>query len=134
MNFKKAFIIKNIILFVLGGTLLALGFANIVDEFWGSMGFALIFVGVVRLFQIYRFNKDKNYKERLETATKDERNHFIRSKAWAWSGYLFIFIAGISVIIFKIIGQDLLALFASCAVCLIMILFWISYLFLQKKY
>ena len=134
MNFNKAFIIKNIILFVLGGVLISLGFANIIDEFWSSLGFALVFVGIVRLVQTYRFKNDKTYKEKVEIASKDERNHFIRARAWAWAGYLFIFIAGVSIIVFKILGQDLLSFVASSAVCLIMILFWFSYLILQKKY
>ena len=134
MNFNKAFIIKNIILFVLGGVLISLGFANIIDEFWSSLGFALVFVGIVRLVQTYRFKNDKNYKEKVEIASKDERNRFIRARAWSWAGYLFIFIAGVSIIVFKILGQDLLSFVASSAVCLIMILFWFSYLILQKKY
>ena len=134
MNFNKAFIIKNIILFVLGGVLISLGFANIIDEFWSSLGFALVFVGIVRLVQSYRFKNDKTYKEKVEIASKDERNRFIRARAWSWAGYLFIFIAGVSIIVFKILGQDLLSFVASSAVCLIMILFWFSYLILQKKY
>jgi len=134
MNFNKAFIIKNIILFVFGGVLISLGFANIIDEFWSSLGFALVFVGIVRLVQSYRFKNDKTYKEKVEIASKDERNRFIRARAWSWAGYLFIFIAGVSIIVFKILGQDLLSFVASSAVCLIMILFWFSYLILQKKY
>lgn len=134
MNFNKAFIIKNIILFVLGGVLISLGFANIIDEFWSSLGFALVFVGFVRLVQTYRLKNDKNYKKKVEIASKDERNRFIRARAWSWAGYLFIFIAGVSIIVFKILGQDLLSFVASSAVCLIMILFWFSYLILQKKY
>ena len=63
VNFNKTFIIKNIVLFVLGGVLIALGFANIIDEFWHGLGFALIFVGIVRLVQTYRFKNDKRYKE-----------------------------------------------------------------------
>ena len=134
MNFNKAFVIKNIILFVFGGVLISLGFANIIDEFWSSLGFALLFVGIVRLVQTYRFKNDKTYKEKVEIASKDERNRFIRARAWSWAGYLFIFIAGVSIIVFKILGQDLLSFVASSAVCLIMILFWFSYLILQKKY
>ena len=98
MNFNKAFIIKNIILFVLGGVLISLGFANIIDEFWSSLGFALVFVGFVRLVQTYRLKNDKNYKKKVEIASKDERNRFIRARAWSWAGYLFIFIAGVSII------------------------------------
>lgn len=134
MNYFKNGIIKNVIYLFLGGILLTLGFVGIIDEFWSGLGFALIFVGILRLVYYFRLEKNPELKERVKTEINDERNRFIRNKAWAVSGYLFIIIAGICVIAFKIIGQDLLSLAASYAVCLIMILYWISYIILKRKY
>ena len=65
---------------------------------------------------------------------KDERNHFIRNKAWAWAGYLFVLIAAISTIVLKLLGQDLLSIAAGFAVCILVLLFWGCYLVLKKKY
>ena len=134
MNYFKNGIIKNVIYLFLGGILLTLGFVGIIDEFWSGLGFALIFVGILRLVYYFRLEKNPELKERVKTEINDERNRFIRNKAWAFSGYLFIIIAGICLIVFKIIGQDLLSLAASYAVCLIMILYWISYIILKRKY
>ena len=67
-------------------------------------------------------------------AANDERNHFIRGKAWSWAGYLFILITGFSVIGFKLANHDLLSQAASWAVCLMLILYWGAYLVLEKKY
>ena len=134
MNFFKIGIVKNVIYLFLGGILLYLGFAEIIDSFWSGLGLALIFVGILRLLYCLRLEKSPEYKERVKTEINDERNKFIRNKAWAWAGYLFILISGVGVIIFKIIGQDLLSLAASYAVCLVMILFWISYVVLKIKY
>lgn len=134
MNYFKNGIIKNVIYLFLGGLLLTLGFVGIIDEFWSGLGFALIFVGILRLVYYFRLEKNPEQKERVQTEINDERNKFIRNKAWAFSGYLFIIIAGICLIVFKIIGQDLLSLVASYAVCLIMILNWISYIILKRKY
>ena len=134
MNYLKVGIIKNIIYLFLGGILLYLGFAEIIDSFWSGLGFALIFVGVLRLIYCFKLEKSPEYKERVKTEINDERNKFIRNKAWAWAGYLFILLSGICVVVFKIIGQDLLSLASSCAVCLVMILFWISYVVLKRKY
>ena len=134
MNYFKNGIIKNVIYLFLGGILLTLGFVGIIDEFWSGLGFALIFVGILRLVYYFRLEKNPELKEKVKTEINDERNRFIRNKAWAFSGYLFIIIAGICLIVFKIIGQDLLSLAASYAVCLIMILYWISYIILKRKY
>ena len=52
----------------------------------------------------------------------------------AWAGYMFILIADVSTIVFKLLGQDLLSMAAGFAICLIMLLYWVCYLVLRKKY
>ena len=43
-------------------------------------------------------------------------------------------IAAISTIVFKLLGQDLLSRVAGFALCILVILYWICYLVLRKKY
>ena len=126
--------IYPIALIIAGLALFGLGFAEIVDEFWSGMGSALIVVGAVRLLRYYRLKKNKSYQEKVETAVTDERNQFIRMKAWSWAGYLFIIVSALGTIILKILGQDLLCQVASFAVCLMLVLYWVSYFVLKKKY
>ena len=128
---------KNIypsVLLIAGLALIGLGFAEIVDEFWSGMGSALLVIGVIRLLRYYRLKKNDAYREKMETAVTDERNQFIRAKAWSWAGYLFIMVSAVATIIFQILGQDLLSQFASYAVCLMLVLYWVSYFVLKKKY
>ena len=119
---------------VLGITLLCLGIAEMVDAFWSGMGGALIAVGVVRMIHIVRYSKDESYREAKEIEAKDERNQFIRNKAWAWAAYIFVLIAAISTIVFQLLGQELLSMAAGFSICLIMILYWLCHLILIKKY
>lgn len=126
--------IFSIIWVVLGTVLIALAFAGKVDVFWNGVGSGLLVVGVLQLLRQYRFSKNEAYREKIEIEEKDERNHFIRNKAWAWTGYLFVLIAAVLCLIFKIVGQDILSLASSGAVCLMLVLYWISYLILKRKY
>ena len=126
--------IYPIILLVAGLALIGLGFAEIVDEFWSGMGSALLVIGVIRLLRYYRLKKNDAYREKMETAVTDERNQFIRMKAWSWAGYLFIIVTALGTIIFRILGQDLLSQVASGAVCLMLVLYWVSFFVLKKKY
>ena len=126
--------IYPIALLVAGLALIGLGAAEIVDEFWSGMGSALLVVGALRLLRYYRLKKNDAYREKMETAVTDERNQFIRMKAWSWAGYLFIMVTAVATIIFRILGQELLSQVASYSVCLMLVLYWISFFVLKKKY
>ena len=126
--------IYPITLLVAGLALVGLGAAEIVDEFWSGMGSALLVVGALRLLRYYRLKKNDAYREKMETAVTDERNQFIRMKAWSWAGYLFIMVTAVATIIFRILGQELLSQVASYSVCLMLVLYWISFFVLRKKY
>jgi predicted histidine transporter YuiF (NhaC family) len=109
-------------------------FAGILDDFWRGMSVALISIGISRTVHIVRYSKDEAYREKMETEKNDERSHFLRNKAWAWAGYLFVLLASVSTIVLKLLGQDLLCIAAGGAVCVIILLYWISYEILRRKY
>ena len=132
-NMKQQYLL-GIIYIIIGVILIGFSFAGILDEFWNGCGFGIFTIGIIRLLRSHRFNHNEAYREKVETELSDERNHFLRNKAWAWAGYLFVLIAGTAIIVLKIMGQDLLSYAASMAVCLILVLFWGSYQVLKKKY
>ena len=124
----------NILWLMIGSILIGLSFAGVVDEYWNGMGMGLAVVGAINLIRYYRLNKNDVYREKIELEASDERNHFNRNKAFAWAGYYFVLIAAVGTIVFKIIGQELLSQAAAYAVCLMLILYWISYMILKRKY
>lgn len=127
-------VILNVMWIFIGAVLIGLSFAGIVDEFWNGMGSGLLVIGVVRLIRYWRISNNEEYREMMEIEESDERNHFIRGKAWAWAGYLYIIITSISCIIFRIAGQEVLSLVAAYSVGFMVFLYWISYFVLKKKY
>ena len=119
---------------VLGLILVLCGSAEIIDDFWSSMGFAVFAVGVLRIIRHIRYRTNKEYQEKMDIEVQDERNKFISNKAWAWAGYWFVLIAAAGTIIFKLLGREDLMMLASGSVCLIILLYWVSYMILKKKY
>lgn len=126
--------IMSVIWVILGVVLVALGFAGKVDSFWNGMGSALLVVGSLQLLRHYRLSHNEAYREKYEIEVNDERNHFIRNKAWAWTGYLYVLIASVATIVLRVMGQDLLATAAGMTVCLVLVLYWVSYYVLKRKY
>ena len=127
-------ILANIVYIVLGIVLFGLGLAGTLDSFWSGMGGALISVGVVRMIHMLRYAKDEAYRQEKTIEATDERHQFLRNKAWAWAGYLFVLLSAILTIVLKLLGQDLLSVAAGFSVCALVLLYWVCYLVLKKKY
>ena len=99
-----------------------------------GMGGALIAIGGIRLYRGIRLEKDKAYRENFEVEIHDERNQWLRMKAWSWAGYLFVMIAACLTLIFAIVDKKELMMAASYSVCIILVLYWICYVIVRKKY
>ena len=99
-----------------------------------GMGGALIAIGIIRLYRGIRLEKDPEYRENFEVETHDERNRFLRATAWAWAGYLFILGGGIGTIVFMVLNNDVLMKACSFSVCIMLVLYWVSYLIVRRKY
>jgi uncharacterized membrane protein len=131
-NHKR--VISNIIEIAIGIALSVLGYSNAVDEYWGGMGTALIFVGCISLLRQVRYHKNEEYKEKVDIESNDERNRYLRMKAWSCTGYIFVLIAAVASIMLKIMGLDQYSLVAGYCVCIMVVLYWISFLLLRRKY
>ena len=131
---KRVRLIASILEMVIGITLTVCSFLNLVDEYWSAFGVSLLFVGAIFLLRNVKYHTNKNYREEIDIQNSDERNKYLSIKAWSWAGYLFVIIAAVGTIIFKLMGKADLMMLCSGAVCLIVFLYWISYMILRKKY
>lgn len=119
---------------VLGSVLAALELAGRIDTFWGSMGFALVMVGVLQIVRFVRYQRNADYREKMDVESGDERNRFLANKAWAWAGYWMMLICAVGTIVFKLLGREDLMMFSSGVVCLMLVLYWACYMVLKRKY
>jgi len=119
---------------VLGAALAVCAMAGVIDLYWNSVGMSLLAVGGVQLLRQRRYRKDEAYREKVDIETDDERNRFLANKAWAWAGYAFVMLAAVGSFAFKIAGREDLMMFCSCSVCLMVLLYWGSYMILKRKY
>ena len=95
---------------------------------------ALVVVGAIFLLRSVKYHTNEQYRNDVDIQTGDERNKYLSMKAWGWAGYLFVVIAAVGTIGFKFADKEELMMLCSGAVCLIVFLYWISYIILLKKY
>ena len=119
---------------LLGVVLVVCSMTEVIDSYWSGMGGGFAGVGIAQLIRHIRYRKNEEYREKVDVETNDERNRFLAGKAWAWAGYLFVMVSGVATIALKVLGQDQWSLAASCALCLLLVLYWGSYLVLKRKY
>ena len=127
-------IIACIVEIVIGLALTVLGTTGSVDEYWSGMGTALLVVGTLMLIRQIRYRVDKSYRENVDVAVSDERNRYLTMKAWSWAGSLFTIIAAFASIALKIAGMEEYVRIAGGSVCLIVLLYWVSWMILRRKY
>ena len=115
MNNKR--FIASIVEIILGFALWICSAIGLIDSYWGGMGAGLMGVGIVFLIRSIRYKRDPEYKEEYDVEMNDERNKFIRLKAWSWAGYLFVMITAIGSILFKLAGrEDLIGFGPDCLI------------------
>ena len=119
---------------LVGAALFVCGAMEWIDSYWSGMGGGFLAVGILQLIRHIRYRKNEDYREKVDVASSDERNRFLTGKAWAWAGYLFVLVSGVVTIALKVMGQDQWSLAASYALCLLLVLYWGSYLVLKRKY
>lgn len=129
---KKIFI--SIFWVVLGAVLLFLNFNYTLDSYWSGLGTAFIVIGALQIFRQVKYRTNEQYRENVDTRNNDERNRFINGKAWAWAGYLYVLIAAVAIIILQILGLKEISQTISFTVCALLILYWVSHMFLSRKY
>ena len=129
---KKIYL--SIFWMVLGAVLIGCEGVGLLSEVWSGMGGGFLFIGAWQVYRQLKYRRNEAYREKVDIAMQDERNRFIRGKAWAWAGYLFVLIAAVSSIGLRIAGQGEMADLAACGVALLVFLYWCSYMVLQKKY
>ena len=139
MEFKKTLqtrIYTAIAYMVVGILLMLVAFITKTDNhFIPAFGLGLLFNGILRLMQYRRITKNEQSIKKQQIAEADERNRMLLERAKSWAFYLYIMLTGTVLIVLAILGiQDTLVRMISYSICLLVLLYWICYHILKRKY
>ena len=120
---------------VAGLVLVALSIAGVLqDSVYAGMGGALTAVGALQVIRNLKYRKDPEYREKVDVELNDERSKYLRMKSWAWTGYIVVLVQAVGVIVAMILGKETVQMVLAYSVCLILLVYLITYLVLNKKY
>ena len=119
---------------LLGGVLIAMGENGFLEDFWSGLGMGLLLIGILRLIQILRYRRDEEYAQRIMVRNHDERNLFLAEKARSWTFYSSILAEAIAVVILRVFNHAELSSLMGYLVCGQMLIYWILWVVLRKKY
>ena len=135
MYYNNRKLILSIFWMILGAVLLGLSIAEVLDSsMYAGMGGGLIAVGALQLARNLRYRKDPEYREKIDTEANDERNSFLRMKSWSWTGYIVVLAEGFGSVAAMVLGKRELQLTLAYSVWLILVVYWISFFIISKKY
>lgn len=133
MNAKLR-LIFSILWIVIGAALIVLNCVGLIGDLWFSFGFAMTAVGFLQLVRNIRYRTNARYREETDTAEQDERNRFLRGKAWSWAGYTFVMLAAVAVVVLNILGIFGYANLLAGCICAMILLYCIFHLIFSRKY
>ena len=138
MDFKKKMKQRLIIavVYILIGILLALWalLSKTENSFPSAFGFALIALGILRILQYRKITRSEDTIHRRELAESDERYRMISEKARSWAFSFSILMAGLVVIALSLLGYSDAVQPLAWYVCIMVLLYWVCYRILKRKY
>lgn len=135
MYYNNKRLALSIFWLILGVVLMVLTVGEKLDSsLYAGMGGALTAVGVLQILRNLKYRRDPEYREKIDTEASDERNRFLRGMSWSWAGYVTILVEGIGVIVAMVTKQETVQHVLSYSVCLLLCVYWISYVILSRKY
>ena len=134
MRNMTVFVLKYVLLALIGAALLVVPMFGVIDDFWAGMGAGLLGVCTIRIFQIVRYKTDSEYAERVTVNNGDERNRYLAEKARSRGYYYSILIECVGVIGFRIAGMPEFSTLLGYVVCLQLVIYLLSWFWIRKKY
>ena len=125
----------SIIWIVLGSVLMVLSVIGKLDSsMYSGMGGALIVIGILQTVRNLKYRRNTEYRKKIDTEVRDERNRFLSMKSWSWTGYIVVLVEGIGLVAATVAGEQTIQRILSYSVCLIIVVYWITYMILSRKY
>lgn len=104
------------------------------NYYFFSFGLTLMIMGVLRIFQYRKITRDDKTVRKQELKETDERTRMISERAKSWAFSFSLLVCGIVVIVLSLMGYHDQAQPFTWYICGMVVLYWIFWFILGKKY
>ena len=120
---------------LLGILMIVLNLTGIVknDEL-SSFGLVFLIIGIAKIRQIKKIMADSESFNERKIAENDERNVMLWTKARSLTFSVYILLSAVAVIVLSILNMESQAKIISYCLFSLLIIYWICYFILSKKY
>ena len=108
--------------------------SNSGNYYFCSFGLTLVIMGILRIFQYRRITRDDKTVRKQELKETDERTCMISERARSWAFSFSLLVCGIVVIVLSLMGYHDRAQPFAWYICGMVVLYWIFWFILGKKY
>lgn len=134
MYYNKRKLYISIMWVILGIALILMDIIGVINNpICSGIGGGWLAIGIMQIYKNVKYHSDEEYREKIDISYEDERNRYIRMKAWSWAGYLFIIVAAIVSIVLAVMKMTLISQILGYCICAVLVFYWIAYIILQKK-
>ncbi len=135
MTFDKKLKIRTIfaIIFILSG-LIFIALSLCTGRDISSTGLVFVVIGIARIKKIFTLKQNEKKLSQAKLAEEDERNIMLWTKARGLTLSIFIIVQAIAVIVFQFLKMYAYSTALSYSILGIMIIYWICYIILSRKY
>lgn len=138
MEFRKKLKVRlytAIVYIIIGAVFIGLSFTRLgANEVISTFGAVFAVMGVARVVQYLRITKDEESIRQREIAETDERNVMIWTKARSLTFTVYSVAAGLAVIVLYLLNMVFVAQIVAYTVCAFLIVYWICYFIISRKY
>lgn len=120
-----------IIYVILGITMIATTLTTNTD--CSSFGIVFVVIGIVRIRTYFVITHNEETIRKQQIAETDERNLSIQNNAKSLTFSIYVLLLGIAVIILSILNLPDAAKWTAFSICLLLVIYWITYWIYQKK-
>lgn len=120
--------------FAVGLVAIVLSAVGYIDDVLGACGLTLIIISALQLFKAARYAKDPAFAKQIDASNTDERLAFLAGKAAQSAFQVSVIALCLLSLVLRFVGKGDTADVLGFVACGELLVYWVSYLYLSKKY